>query len=163
MLFLFVWFLLFKFPPAQRGKQSLTVKQIGKLFFFLSSSFSQPKLSVKLETVRRQCRAFILNQLRICFSFHCVIIFQTGPLVCVRRLPTWQEWKWAVARFESEQAEMKMCNFHPQRGKKSVTTSSLQQDVSRMTNSNQRHLQAICNIKSFFTPSGWWSDLLQYV
>lgn len=35
MLFLFVWFLLFKFPPGRRGKQSLTVKQIGKHFFFL--------------------------------------------------------------------------------------------------------------------------------
>lgn len=51
MLFLFVWFLLFKFPPGRRGKQSLTVKQIGKHFF--SISFSKPELSVRTKLVYR--------------------------------------------------------------------------------------------------------------
>lgn len=61
MLLLFVWFLLFKFPPARRGKQSLTVKQIGTFFFFCWFNYLKP--SIKYKLFQRQWRLFRLNLL----------------------------------------------------------------------------------------------------
>lgn len=50
MLLLFVWFLLFKFPTARRGKQSLTVKQTGKVFVLFLCANTGP--SVRLHSFR---------------------------------------------------------------------------------------------------------------
>lgn len=93
MLFLFVWFVLFKFPPARRGKQSLTVKQIGKCFFsFIFYTQSCPSNG---DAFRDNAGSSSWTSWRSTLSFHCVIISSTadrnGPLVCVRWLPTWQE------------------------------------------------------------------------
>lgn len=69
MLLLFVWFLLFKFPPARRGKQSLTVKQIGTFFFFVDLIIWSRRSNTNCSRDNGGSSDWI------CFLFHCVIFF----------------------------------------------------------------------------------------
>lgn len=131
MLLLFVWFLLFKFPPARRGKQSLTVKQIGTFFFFVDLIIWSRRSNTNCSRDNGGSSDWI------CFLFHCVSFFSIrGSDRVITLCPMAPHMRGIIMScryFGSQKAERRDLQVSSLKGKESVTTSLFDQDVSCRT------------------------------